>query len=117
MFNHLEITKREETAEIIRSLSRKIKIVEDIKNEDGTIDALEYLADLEKRIYQSKQENLIKELFEWFLDRVFYEKQTTCMWIRMQITLLNVVVTSIIPLMQGFGIAMWTIICLIATTM
>ena len=64
MFNHLEITKREETAEIIRSLSRKIKIVEDIKNEDGTIDALEYLADLEKRIYQSKQENLIKELFE-----------------------------------------------------
>lgn len=64
MFNHLEITKREETAEIIRSLSRKIKIVEDIKNEDGTIDTLEYLADLEKRIYQSKQENLIKELFE-----------------------------------------------------
>ena len=64
MFNHLEITKREETAEIIRSLSRKIKIVEDIKDEDGTIDALEYLTDLEKRIYQAKQENLIKELFE-----------------------------------------------------
>ena len=59
-----KVLKREETAEIIRSLSRKIKIVEDIKNEDGTIDALEYLADLEKRIYQSKQENLIKELFE-----------------------------------------------------